>query len=427
MRVFLAAFDLFSTVGGGQTFYRSVIQANPGIEFAYLRRYEGAAAALPPNARAIPFREKYAHLELRAFYDPGPPAWTHSAFIAANNIAFSAAGRGFDVVEFPDYEQFGVFLGDALRAHGVPFRHTALSMHGAISTTHALNWQADRAVNQGLRKLEELQYAAADIRYFISRAYQDEWRQVCGLESHYIDPMTFFTPPGRRPYRPSPEKPALHFIGRTEKRKGPHVFLQLLWWLPRSCWGSAAVIGPESIDLTGTGSGHHLEQIAAPRGLDVAFVDSMTPDELAVLFAGKSVTVVPSEYDTLNLIALESLFAGCPTVIGTGAGVCRYLRERLPEIPFEVIDYGGNFFADVLRLERFLGDYDRQRDNLASALEAVDRTPHGVGLDAVYRSPAAFDPMARARTGEWFDRLARCVFGRRHWGRMCASRQRMPA
>ena len=40
MRVLLPAVDIFYSVGGGQSFYKQLIKANPDIEFSYLIRNE---------------------------------------------------------------------------------------------------------------------------------------------------------------------------------------------------------------------------------------------------------------------------------------------------------------------------------------------------------------------------------------------------
>ena len=404
MRVLIAGFDLFGSVGGGQTFYRSVIQRNPHIEFHYLREREGADAAPPANARPVAFREAYAPEQFAGYCEPGAPTWARDAVARANNIAYAVAGGRYDVVDVPDYEQFGAFIRPALRRHGVRADRVALSMHGVISTTLSLNWWADGSEYLSLRRLEHLQYAAADVRYFISEMYRDEWRALCPLPSHYLDPMWFFAPPPPQPYRPSDGPPALQFVGRTEKRKGPHLFVQMLWWLPAGLAGPASVIGPESFGGPGEGSLKFIRPFARARGVDVRFVECMAPEQLAGVFASKSVTVVPSIYDTLNLVALESLFSGCPTVVGSGAGVCRYLGERFPEVPFVTFDVA-DFFGSLPRVEELLRDYDGRRAELAEGLRRADRAPRGPGLEAAYRAPAEADPAARAETEEWYGRL----------------------
>ena len=59
MRVFIADFDLFHITGGGQTYYRGVMKAFPGIDFHYLARDEADTAPRPANAHPIAYREAY--------------------------------------------------------------------------------------------------------------------------------------------------------------------------------------------------------------------------------------------------------------------------------------------------------------------------------------------------------------------------------
>ncbi len=403
MKVLLADFDLFRSVGGGQTFYRGIILRHPHIDFYYFRKSEPEDAVRPDNAHPIEFEEPYNEPDIDGA-DLPPPRWTFAAFRMASNLAHSVAGRSFDVVDFPDYQQLGVFLGPALARHGVEFGRLALSMHGCISTTIALNWNTEGTTT--IRQLEALQYAAVDTRYFISQLYGDEWRALSPLPSHYVDPMWFFSFPERRAYAANAEAPDLNFIGRAEKRKGPHLFLQLAWWLPRASFRHATIIGPEDVHFTGNTSTKQLKAMADLRSFDLRFHRCMTPTEMGVLFASKSVTVVPSQYDTLNLTALESLFCGCPTMIGSGAGACRYLRERFPELPFEEFDVR-DLYANVPRLERILSDYDAYRGRLDSALDRIDLRPQGPGLEEAYATPPATDVAARVQLDQWYEQLHR--------------------
>src|SRR5260370_4043149 len=107
MDVLLADFDLFRTVGGGQTFYRSIILRNPRINFSYLRRAEPDDVRRPPNARAVPLQTPYEVCPDAG--DVTTPLWVLPPAVLAGNVARSVAGRSFDVIDVPDYLQFGAF------------------------------------------------------------------------------------------------------------------------------------------------------------------------------------------------------------------------------------------------------------------------------------------------------------------------------
>jgi hypothetical protein len=196
----------------------------------------------------------------------------------------------------------------------------------------------------------------------------------------------------------------LNFIGRTEKCKGAHLFLQLAWWVPRALYRQAAVIGPDIIFENGDSTSNLLRGMDKVRRNDVQFHRCMTPSELSALFASKSITVLPSLYDTLNLAALESLLSGCPAMISSGAGVCRYLRTRFPEIPFETFDIN-NQYVNVPRLEEMLRDYSRHRAHLEAQLSKSDFRPQGINLEEAYSTPPTFDLAARVQLEQWYEQM----------------------
>src|SRR5487761_945796 len=406
MHVLIADFDVFRTVGGGQTFYRAIIEKNPRIDFSYLIVNEPGDAARPANAHAIRYDEHYLDRQWTHYCDIVPPRWCMPAFLLASNLAWSVRGRRFDVVDLPDYQQFGYFLPAAVAHHQVGVERVALSMHGVISTTSCLNWSSDGQLARGLVAQEEMQYQTADVRYGLSAAYLDEWQTRFALPSHYLSPLEFLDLPGPTRAPASSAPPDLNFVGRTEKRKGPDVFAELTWWLSPQAYGQARIIGPPSYDPLGVSSEvhlkHFLENRPGPKAIEM--LPSHTPAELRRLFAGRGVTVLPSRYDTFNLVAIESLFSGCPTAIGSGAGVCRFLDETYPSVPYLKIDMD-HPLASLPELGGLLADYDRYRDRLVDSLGAA--TPLGIGLSlaAIYAGPSACDHGVRRETSAWYERL----------------------
>jgi len=414
MRVLLGAFDLFSTVGGGQTFYRNLIRCNPDIDFYFLQRKRRNDQVLPANAHAIKYRAVHRGWHFWGFADPQSPARAVDPFLTAENIAESVSDHEFDVVDVPDFELFGIFLRQALEHHGVRFRRILLSMHGVISKTIALNWMSDGNIDLSFRRMEELQYATVDSRYFISEMYKDEWHKICGLPSYYLDPMSFFQTPPRQRYTGEPDRPALAFVGRTEKRKGPHLFVDLLWWLPRDSYSRATIIGPACTSGDAPSS-DYLRRLAEPRELDVEIVPGVDHDELSKVFASRTIVFAPSVYDTLNLVALESLFSGCPTVVGNGAGVGRYLVDRFPEVPFVSFDVH-DVFRNYAKIEELILKYDEHRETLERALDRIDLAPRGMTIEDIYQASPVFDKPARMEVDSWWQCL----------NQFCERKVRMP-
>jgi glycosyltransferase involved in cell wall biosynthesis len=406
MKVFVVEFDLYQNIGGGQTAYRRLIETNPDIEFHYLGWNETAEAPRPANARMIPYRFAYRTTFGRKPHDTHPPHWAYSIFVDANNLAASVAGQEFDVVETPDFRQYGSLLRPALVWHGVRFGRISVSMHGALSISRALDWPNPPGINLTLDLQEKLQFRAADTRYGISRDYIEAWSEATGLQTHYLDPMRMLEPPRPVYCKPSRNPPSLYFIGRTEKRKGPDIFMDMVWWLPRKLYSQAAVIGPESITEYGEGSNTYLRGFDAVRSKDVAIMPSMTPSELGELFAGRAMVFLPSRYDTLNLLALESLFAGCPTVIGSSAGVCRFLRESFPQVPFVEMDMR-NIYGCLPEVRAVLQDYDNYRWRLVESLEKSAIRVDGPSLAEIYNSPPCPDAGVQKQMDQWHAELSR--------------------
>jgi len=412
VKVLIADFDLFSVVGGGQTFYRRLIATHPDISFSYFRCTEPANAQRPQNATAIPYRELYSEDGLwKALRAIDPPQWLYADFARASNVAAAVAGQEFDVVEVPDYEQFGVFLGAALKHHRLSYDRLVLSLHGCISTTIRLNWGgAQFGETKEIELREELQYRVVDLRYGISNSYLNEWRAHVDMESHYLSPLWFMPSPEPRPAQPSENPPSLNFIGRPEKRKGPDIFVDIAWWLPRSVFGECRIIGPESYDPNGKGSSLYLYTMVNNRGLDVTVQPAISEAELRALMATRAVTVLPSRYDPLNLVAIESVFAGCPTVIGSGAGAAEFLRATFPGLPLVIVDTR-NMFTALPQIRQVLEQYDEYRERVVSAVEEGRPSPQGPDLQKIYSSAPAGDATAKDQAERWYGQLAAAADG----------------
>ena len=405
MKVLITDFDLFAKVGGGQTFYRSLILKNPHIDFYYLTEQEKKAVPRSNNAYPIPYQEKYFLTDLNNFVDVNPPKWVYRSFIRASNIAASVAGMQFDLIDSPDYEQWGIFLRPALNYHQVEFEKIALSLHGKISTTLRLDWFSYSQENIPLVLEESKQYDTVDLRYGISKSYIDEWRELSAFPAYYYHPLHFFDLPKPVTGISSHSPLTLNFIGRTEKRKGPDIFIDLVWWLPRNHYQQANIIGPHSFNDSSTVSSQHfLEEMLEYRGNQVKLLPPKTNQELMTLFTQNGITFVPSRYDTLNLVALESLFSGCPTVIGSGAGVCRFLAETFPQVPFVKLDLD-NIYACLPEIDQILTDYSHYRRQLVDSILSSHPTVSDPPLIEIYQQPSHYETDVRAELQAWYEQL----------------------
>lgn len=404
MKILIADFDLFLKIGGGQTFYRQVIEKNPHLEFYYLLREENPNNPRPKNAHGITYKINYTIEDFNNYFNVTPPRWSYRSFVIASNIAASVANNNFDIIDSPDYEQYTTFLRPALTYHKVKFDKIALSMHGKISTTIRLDWFGKNELNIPLDMEEKMQYKTADIRYGISKSYLKEWQDLVTLESHYFNPLHFIDLPKQLSINNTDIKPSLNFIGRTEKRKGADIFVDLIWWLSPDSYSKANIIGPHSYDEFGNSSQSLLENMINKRLVNINILPSKNKQELEALFASKSITFLPSRYDTLNLLALESLFSGCPTAIGNGAGVCQFLEENFPQIPWIKIDTE-NVYNCLPNISNILDNYDEYKQELSQALLSINTQTSDPNLEDIYSASSNSNNQTKEELNQWYSQL----------------------
>ena len=373
MRVLLPAVDIFYSVGGGQSFYKQLIKANPDIEFSYLIRNESDKENRPSNSKAIKYDYKFPNLhDLNPSFDfSSVPTWARHAVSDSANIAYSARGLSFDIIDLPDWEQYGCFLRFFLNHFNVKFNKIALSMHGNISTSLYTSWDTFQDDYSSLEFLEKAQYLCADIRYAISEFYIEEWERKTNLRADYLHPLTFFKPEKPKTYLKTSEVPSLLFFGRTEKRKGPDFLTHLAWMLPKNLFTKALIVGPSVPLVNKTTSEDVLNILIKNRNLNIEVKDSVTQATMQEFFTQSNLTVLPSRYDTFNLVALESLFAGCPVVVGENTGVVGFIKKEFPTMPIHVLPTD-DLSTSIDVLQHAIENYHEDRKALAKILKLFE-------------------------------------------------------
>ena len=367
MKVLLLCNDLFLNIGGGQTIYRTIIESTPDVDFYYYRRREDEINPLrPANAHVLSIQHDSG---IGVKSDPLAPVHYIGAINQLNLYAKGAAGQSFDVVESPDFEVFGGFIREVFEYHGIRFGRSVLSLHGNISTSIKLNWNKGQTLS--LEDLEFRQFSRADGVYGISPAYIDRWRQKFERPVEFIDPLYFVnrTPAVPVPNPRTPGRPGLYCIGRLEKLKGPDIFLELARWLPSDLYSDPFIVGGnEWVSPTAVAS-DILYGCAAHRGWEhLNYLGQMQPGQLMKLFSDRNMIVLPVRADSLNLVALEALFSGCPVAISSRAGVCAYLDQYWPNLPYVKIDFN-NLYGCVESLAEVLRNYDQCRAELKGHLD----------------------------------------------------------
>ncbi|MFN3151595.1 glycosyltransferase [Bremerella sp.] len=402
LKILLSTSDLYGTVGGGQTFYRRLIEANPEHQFWYFCVNEKARAARPANAQVVRFDASVARQFIR---DVDDRVWMFDAFAQSYNLANSIKRMKFDVIDIPDYMHAGALLRPALADLGVACDRIALSMHGSVSPAIPYSWtnpetrEAERGV---LESVEELQYRCVDTRYGISPAYLEHWKKQTGISGSFVDPLFCIGNPTPKVVASESSPPDLCFIGRFEKWKGPDTFIDLVWQLPRASYSRIRLVGVAPGDLQ-IGK-QQIVEMAARRGLDIEINDQPGRDEIWDCFNRRSVVVLPSRWDTLNLVALESLLSGCPTVISKAAGVSSYLSSHHPEIPFLEMDPDKPYQC-IPELNSLLNDYDNARRELVDSLEKAPPSVPCPSVSEIYSESVFVDQTAGQAMRERYEEI----------------------
>jgi len=408
MRILLTTVDIFHGIGGGQSFYKLLIKAYPKIEFSYFVDKEPENTTRLVNTKTIKLKHYFptskSHQSSIDF--TSIPSWAKHAVSNAANIAYSARDLNFDVIDIPDWEQHGCFLRFFLNHFNVKFDKIALSMHGNISTVLYANWDTSHHDYSSLEFLEKAQYLGADIRYAISEFYIEKWEKQTSVKADYLHPFTFFKPEKAKPYIKTSETPSPVLFCRTEKIKGPDIFANLVWMLPKKISSKAFIIGPSVPLENGTTSKDTLNTITKNRNLDIEIRDSVSQETMRDFFAQSYLTVLPSRYDTLNLVALESLFAGCPVVLGENTGVVGFIKKEFPTMPIHVLPTDDlSTCIDVL--QHAIENYHEDRKAIAKILESFNTsTFSSKSLLDIYKQPS----MRIRKTDFPFDDIAKSFF-----------------
>lgn len=369
MRILLIMTDLYAATGGGQTVYRGIVERTPECQFHYFLHKESRNATRPRNAHGIPL------LFRRRVRLPGPfPEHRLHALEQANQFARSVAGQRFDIADIPDFLNFGAVLRTAFAHHGVAIGKLVLALHGNCSTSRELNWGTENsaAMQRSLgneRMLEEEQFDSADGAYGLSPRYIREWEKH-GHPIHFIDPLHFLPSVSVAGTSPSVEPPSLYCVGRSERRKGNDIFVELLRWLRSGSFAGAAHIGDEDFSHLDHGSSKILAEMARRRGVEISYRKALAWPRLHTLYQENSILVLPVRYDSLNLVALEALFSGCPVAISSRAGVCDYLDTHHPSIPYVKIDFD-NLYSAVGAIQDLIDRYPEHRQRLRQAMTGV--------------------------------------------------------
>lgn len=374
LRVLLADFDVFSQVGGGQTFYRRVIERHPDAKFFYPSRGPDLRlrGKLPQNAE--PFAIDHALRDpelLRALFETGqPPAVIEHCEIVCS-IARARQGDYFDVVEVPSFRPCAHLIRGFFAEHGIRVHIVSLGLVGWLSAS-LRKADSDGSLGQVIDSLDAMEadsVTAADVRYTVSELHADENR-FRGVDVGLVamtDALEVFTAP--QPEPPGSGPPDLWYVGRLDAAKGPDLFLEIAARLPRATYRRLLMTGPDNTWVAkGERWSDDLLGRARALNLDITYYGLLSDHELREqVYRGRSVIAIPSRTDTFNLVALEALANGCPVLLSRNTGAAGYLSAHFPAIAPPIVD-PEDVDASADQLARLLGEYEKRSLNLRQTL-----------------------------------------------------------
>jgi glycosyltransferase involved in cell wall biosynthesis len=337
-KVLLVDFDIYSTLGGGQRFYRTVIERNPGAEFLYLSRgpdiEKKKAGALPENAVPIELRQTASLRPFAKFETVHHLSrWLENQSVY---VAASVAGQHFDVVEVPSYVPVAGVIRHTFRLFGVTTDRMVVALLGWLSVGMQNAYDADdlQPMITEVVALEQSCLNAADLVYTISDMHRAENKPRHDREIEVIDMHDVLDSPIRdAKLVDPPERPDLWFVGRLDRNKGPDLFVDIAARVPRILYRNCFVSGPDGETAGGKWSDLLIRR-GHEAGVDLKFEGALPDNEIAArVFDGGSVVIVPSRADSFNYVALEAIKLGTPIMLSEAAGAAEFLRVRHPELP----------------------------------------------------------------------------------------------
>ena len=401
MRVLILDFDFYSARGGGQTFYRRMVERHPQWQFYYPSRGPDmtaeARARMPANAH--PFALDQSVFDAFDASVQGEADINHMEPYYANllgRIAVSIQGRTFDLVELPSFFPIAHRVRALFAVFGIRTANVSVALLGwlSVGVKNAYAGEVPPADVTALEALEARCVAAADVVYTISDLHAAENRAVgrpCAtIDMH--DALEAFEAPAAA--APGEGPPDLWYVGRLDRNKGPDVFIDMVSRLSRDLYGRVYLTGPDNPWATGIRWSQEVLAQAAVLRVEAEYLGELSDAALrARVYQGRSVVVIPSRSDVFNYVALEALLNGCPLVLSKNAGAADFLRLRHPDLAPPIID-PDDVAGAADQLGQLLRDYPSVTGGLRARLRADAWTqPRQNFMSAVVASAEhGFDP-----------------------------------
>lgn len=378
MNVLIVDFDIFSTSGGGQTYYRTLVKRNPGINFHFVTRGEDTAMEpmareVPSNAHPIVYRQDHRlPFLVEGLCEQFPGISKELIYAYGNeaiNIAFSLSGRSFDIADIPSFRPIHPILPVLFEFNNVRCEKLVLSIHGWMHKAMDLCWDRSEALVQSLRLIEQACLETSDIRYEISKFNLLDTQHLTSQPLSYFDIHNVLeTAPSLSSVDCSENQlPDIWYPARLDRQKGSDLFLEIVARLPRQLYGSVHLCGPDGYEggLTWL---DRLRSLADSLGIEIVYHGTLSREQvLELVFARPNYCIFPSRYDSFGLAVIEALTSGCPAAVSNQCGVSHFLTEEYPDIPFTLMDIN-ELDGAAQKIATDLMRYEELRNSLVQSL-----------------------------------------------------------
>lgn len=337
VRVMILTCDLFSRIGGGEQVYRTLISENPTIDFFYLTTGADFKHSLPANVTPIRLKRRLRlrdmstlgrynkNLKQKTSIDLNPNE--KIAAEKANQYASSISGLVFDLIDVPEYEIVGDYLHAALLKHKVTFQKVSTFLHGSLSRTIDFENGFSKAAIRELMDLEERQRNAAD--FFMSLG--DWYLSVLGVEESkclIFNPWIFVAHDDPSTKIMSNKAPKLIHFSRSERRKGADLLPGLVKLLCKRDF-DVLLLGEQARESFYLSS---IKSSAINREVNLQCLDISERVVAFECIGTNDVLMIPSRFDSFNLVALEALASGKNIALSNQTGAYHYLKKYHSEI-----------------------------------------------------------------------------------------------
>ncbi len=348
--VLILSTDLYHRIGGGEAVYRRLIANNPEIDFYFFETSKNLNKNLPKNAHSLKLGPKPRLESIEGLFDGLVTASTKdilnqnqiNAAELAEQYARSARNLKFDIVDVPEYEIVGGYLRGSLNSNKITFKLITTFIHGSLSLTLDFENTINKNNVEEIVKLEEIQRRASNYFFILDDWYPNKL-QISREKRYHIDPWQFVNNDSIKTnisntrfisQKNDSEPPKIFFFGRWEKRKGLDLLPEIIKLIPS--WSPTIVFAGDKSNNRELYK--QVRNSSKIRNLRIEELDTTDAKYLYKNIRNCDILVLPSHFDSFNLIALEAIALGKRVAISNQCGAFHFLREKHPNISFIEID-----------------------------------------------------------------------------------------